>query len=289
MGLLSGLGGLGLNNLEGMNLYENPEKPEKRDLGENGANNNEQDAKAKTVDETEFLLEKSFECPVCYKKFKSLGMRAGKGKLVRTESDLRPIYEGIEPLKYEVIMCPTCGCAALPKYWGILTDMQRKNIKDNIGRAFKTKIYTENTYSYEDALERYQMALANSIIKQAKNSERAYICLKAGWLLEAQAESLDVNSSDYDAKKSELENRSDEFLKNAMEGLISARQSEHFPICGMDEPTLDYLIAALSVKFGEYNQAAKLVGNILTSRSANTRIKDKARDLKEEIIIALKK
>ena len=47
-----------------------------------------------------------------------------------------------------------------------------------------------STYTYEDALARYQLALVNAIVKQAKNSEKAYICLKAGWLMRGYAEWL---------------------------------------------------------------------------------------------------
>ena len=60
-----------------------------------------------------------------------------------------------------------------------------------------------------------------------------------------------------------------------------ARQSEEFPIAGMDSTTLDYLIAALAMETGDYDVAGKMISEILTSRTANSRIKDKARLLKE--------
>ena len=60
-----------------------------------------------------------------------------------------------------------------------------------------------------------------------------------------------------------------------------ARQSEEFPIAGMDSTTLDYLIAALAMETGDHDVAGKMISEILTSRTANSRIKDKARLLKE--------
>ena len=57
----------------------------------------------------------------------------------------------------------------------------------------------------------------------------------------------------------------------------------------MDEHTVDYLLAALSLRFGEYEAALKLVSNIIASRAAGSRIKDRARDLKDEIAKEMKK
>lgn len=283
MGLLSGLGGFGLGNLEGMDLYETPDKPEEvEDVVEEAVP--EEAPVEKENNEAEYLFEKSYTCPVCDKAFKALTIRTGKARLVGTDKILRPKYSKVEPLKYDVISCPQCGCTSLTRYWGSVSPTQGKNIRSEISRTFKPIRYVDGIYTDQQAFERYQLALANAIVKPAKPSEKAYICLKTGWLLDAQCEQLGENSSEYAEKKAQA----DEFLSNALDGLINARMTESFPICGMDESTLDYLIAALSVRFEKYEQAAKLIGNLLVSKTANSRIKDKARDMKEEIISKLR-
>ena len=105
-----------------------------------------------------------------------------------------------------------------------------------------------------------------------------------GWLMRGYRESLDTTSADYSKKNTELENLESEYLKKAMEGFIVARQKEVFPMCGMDENTMDYLIAALAVNVKIYNVAAKMVSNMLTGTHTPKRIKDKARELKDIII-----
>ena len=60
-------------------------------------------------------------------------------------------------------------------------------------------------------------------------------------------------------------------------------------MCGMDEITVDYLLAVLSFRFKKYDLASRLVAGILTSPSANARMKDKTRDLKDLILAELKK
>ena len=56
---------------------------------------------------------------------------------------------------------------------------------------------------------------------------------------------------------------------------------EVFPICGMDESTFLYVTADLARRCKDYTTALKLVSEVITSRVAGTKIKDRARELKE--------
>ena len=73
------------------------------------------------------------------------------------------------------------------------------------------------------------------------------------------------------------------YQKMAFENFAAARSREEYPIAGMDEVTLDYLIAALGFKFNNMDVASKLLSNVLTSKKASQRLKDFARDLKDDI------
>ena len=57
-----------------------------------------------------------------------------------------------------------------------------------------------------------------------------------------------------------------------------------FPICGMNTITIDYLLSVLAIRFKEYDVATKLLSSVITSSGANARIKDKAREMKEQIL-----
>ena len=56
----------------------------------------------------------------------------------------------------------------------------------------------------------------------------------------------------------------------------------------MDEITVDYLLANLAFMTEHNDVCSKLIGKILTSNVASARIKDKTRDLKEEVLKKLK-
>ncbi|MDE7282073.1 MAG: DUF2225 domain-containing protein [Lachnospiraceae bacterium] len=273
--LLSGLGQFGLGNLENMNLYEEEKKEE---AGDGKA------AAPQVMQEQDYLFDKSFTCPVCDKEFKARTVKVGKVKLSGTDMDLRPKYDQVDLLKYDVIMCPHCGYASLSRFFKFLTSPQIKNIREKISAAFKPKQETSEIYSYDDALERYKLTLANAIVKQAKPSEKAYICLKTAWLLRGKGEHLDTAAPDYAQQKKQIDEEENNFLHNALEGFLAARQTENFPMCGMDETTVDYLISVTAMRFEQFDVANRLISSILTSPSANPRMKDKARTIKEMIV-----
>lgn len=279
-GLLSGLEQFGLTNLENADLYEKPQKEENEPV-------------EKKVDpvqlEKDYLFEKSYTCPVCDNEFRAKTVKVSKAKFLGSDLDLRPKYDHIDMLKYDILLCPKCGYAALGRFFKYLTSMQIKQIKESISTSFKAFEDQDETYSYETALDRYKLALANTIVKKGKASEKAYICLKAAWLLRGMKEHLDEKDADYQKKKTECEKSEVEFLKNAMEGFMAAKSSESYPICGMDEETVDYLIAVLAMQFGKYDIASKLIASILTSKDASSRMKDKARDVKEILMERIKR
>lgn len=275
-GLLSGLEQFGLSGLENMDLYEKPK---------------EEEAKAhvpQVVQEQDFLFDKTFTCPICDKEFKTRTVKIGKAKLIGTDMDLRPKYEHVDLLKYDIIMCPSCGYAALSRYFKFITSPQAKRIKEAISSKFKPITEYKEIYTYDEALERYKLTLANAIVKAAKPSEKAYICLKTAWLLRGKGEALDKESPKYAEEKKKTGAEETEFLRNALDGFLAARQTESFPMCGMDEPTVDYLISVIAIKFEQFDVASKLISQIIASPATNPRMKDKARTLKDQIVKQIK-
>lgn len=279
MSILSGLKGLGLDGLENMDIYE----AEKTEPEKTAA------AVVNKVMEKDLIYDKSYDCPVCDGKFSAKIVKTGKAKLIGTDQDLRAKYDGIDPIKYDVLLCPACGYAALSRYFTNITSAQAKLVKEKISQAVHMSSYQDEVYSYERALERYKLTLVNAVVKKARASEKAYICLKSAWLLRGYAESLQEESKADQKLLDALAGQETEYLENAYKGFSEARQSEGFPMCGMDEITIDYLLAALAVRVRKYDVAGKLIASLLTNSAANARIKDKARDLKEQVLEDMKK
>ena len=275
-GIFSGLESFGLSGLEGMNIFEEEKKE--------GAGGKNAAPQAPVLTEKDFLLDKTTKCPLCDSEFKERTVKGGKAKLETVDMDLRPRYKELDVVKYDVIMCPYCGYTALTRYFPTLMPTQAKRIKEKISMNFRTKIQYHETYTYDDAIERYKLALVNAVVKGAKASEKAYICLKSAWIMRGKKEELGESNPDY-KKYDAMEN---EYIKNAYEGFSAAVSAESFPMCGMDEPTVDLLLGVLAYKTEHYDVASRMVSSILTSASANARMKDKARALKEEVLKKLK-
>ncbi len=274
-GLLSGLESLGLGNLENVKIFDKDKKKE--------AEKAKEAAKAPEFTETDFIYDKNFKCPVCDKTFSAKIMKTGRAKLKKTDFDLCPIYEGFVAEKYDVLLCPTCGYAALGRYFTTLLPTQTRLIKEKITSNIVLTKYDDDTYSFEQAMERYKIALACAVVKRAKASEKAYVCLRLAWLLRSYREFLEGQEGDFTELMKELQAQEDEYETNAYNGFIEARSSEDVPIAGMDAVTLDYLLAQIAFKLKDYSNCSRMISGILTSPSANARIKDKVRELKEEL------
>ncbi len=271
--LFSGLESLGLGNLSEMKLFEAKEKEEEKKSVEQPVE----------VKEADLLFEKTFTCKVCDKEFKSKMVRTGKVKLIGSDNDLRPKYQHVDSLKYDAIVCPYCGYAALNRFFNYMTDTQAKLIKTNISSNFKGLKEGEEILTYDEAITRHKLALINAVVKHAKASEKAYTCLKLGWLCRGKAENLPADTPNAEEVKKQLAAQEKEYMTNAYEGFMEAFSKEPFPMCGMDETTMTYLTADLARQTGKYDEAMRMIARVLTARDVNERIKSKARDMKELI------
>ncbi len=282
MGFLDGLKKFGLGNLDEEELYEEPKK-------EKEVKKEEVKKEVVPISEETLLFDKKYTCPICDNAFASKTVRSGKVRTKGVDVDLRPDYDEIDQIKYDIITCPKCGYSALARYYGNLTKFQMDEIKSKISANYKPQDFSGATYSYEEAHMRYELAIATAMVKKSKNSEKAYLCLKMAWLLRGETQRLDPEVDGYEEKKKSNEEQETVLLSKALDGFTLARQNETPPIAGMDELTLDYLMGALGLETGNFDVANKMISAIIGSRTANARLKDKARDLKEKVAEAMKK
>lgn len=281
MNLFSGLEKFGLNPEASMNLFEEENKEaEKKAEGK---------AEEKIPTEEEFILEKSVRCKVCDNVFKTKTIKNGRVKRLEPDKDLRPRFQYIDTLKYDITSCPNCGYTAMNRYFDSLSSAQAKLVRDNISSQFKKSTAPEPaTYTYDEALDRYKLSLVNTMVKRGKDSEKAYACLKISWLLRGKGETMPENTPEEKQAKAECKKEEEAFYQQAFDGFMKATAKEMFPMCGMEQSTVDYLIAYMAYHFGKLEIASKVLAGVITSAAASRRMKDMALDLKEEIIAKLR-
>lgn len=272
--IFSGLESMGLKNLADVKIYEEPEKEDKK---------KPEVHKDPVVTESDYVFDKRMQCPVCDKEFYNKTVKTGKPRLIGSDSDLRPKYVGIDSVKYDAIVCPNCGYAALSRFFSYMTSAQSKLIIENVSKTFKGLPQSGDVYTYDEAINRYKLALYNTIVKRGKNSEKAYTCLKIAWLFRGMKENIEDSNPKAPAMRIACDASEKEMLANAFDGFMASRSKEDFPVCGMDEPTLDYLLADLATRLGKYEIASKFASDIIVSRIANAKLKERARDLRDSI------
>ena len=302
MNLLSGLEKFGLNSKDMKDIFsEDTQEKKAKEQKKEVAKEEAPKPKKEEPKETDFLLQKAIRCPVCDKVFKTLLVKNGRIKRKESDRDLRPRFMYIDTLKYDIASCPYCGYTAMNRYFEHMSTTQVKLIKEGVCMKFKptSEISDEiKEIDYDEAIERYKLALYNAMVKKGKISEKAYTCLKISWLYRAQIETLEAELEKDECtpdRKVSIDKQLDiarteeiAFYNQAYEGFEKAISSEMYPIAGMDQNTLDFLIAVMAFNLKKYEVASRGVSRLLTSTSASSRIKDKAFDLKEEIINAIR-
>lgn len=259
MGLFSGLESLGLGKMKERELFEKEEAK--------AAGNAAEQKQVKQKKEEDVLFDKTYTCPVCGKEFTSKTIRVGKNKMVSQDLDLRAKYDTADVSKYEPVVCGFCGFAALNKFFKPMTAAQEKLIKENISVNFKGLKEPQGAYSYDDAIVRYKLVLASTLVKSGKNSEKAFVCLKMAWIYRGKAETLPEDTPDREKVLKELHDSEMECLTNAYEGFNTAFSQEDFPMCGLDENTVTYLVGEIARRIGKLEEAGRWISQILISRN----------------------
>lgn len=285
MSLLSGLEKFGLNVSHDVDILAEDKE------GANGQRAVK--AEEKKVDvppEESFILEKSIRCPVCDKVFKTKTIKSGRVKRLEPDKDLRPRHQYIDTLKYDICSCPNCGYTAMHRYFPHVSPTQAKLLKDEICSDFHPRNEPEPAaYDYDMAIDRYKLSLYNTMVKRGKVSEKAYTCLKIAWLYRGKAETMNTQTQAGKMLIEDCKEQEEKFYQQAYDGFMKAVSTEMFPICGMDQGTMDFLLSAMSIHYKKYDVASKLLAGILSNPSSSRSMKDKALVLKEEVVAELKK
>lgn len=235
--------------------------------------------KEKVVKAEDILYTAKLKCPVCDKEVQFRAVKTGKVRLVKSDLDLRPIYDVLDPSMYETVCCNNCGYAALRKQFSNISPKGINLIKENVSKQFVGRTYPD-VYTYDNAIERYKLALFDAMVVGGKDSEKAFICLRIAWLYRGYLENEEIK----DIKKLEFFQKNEiSFLEHALEGFKVAHFKEDFPVMGLDLMTIKFLIGELSRRLGNADEASKWISEVIVSKATSRRLKDRALECKELI------
>lgn len=236
-------------------------------------------------EEATFLFDRTVNCIMCNKDFKVKAVRAGRGRKVDNDIDLRPIYDDVDVTKYEIVMCPHCGYAANNKRFSNIPEQQYNNVKSQICRRYIPKNEEAgDIYTYPQAIERYKMALLVGSVRGLNTGEMGYLALKMAWLYRAWKNQLELKQNPNNKSlinKCNVEEK--RYISNAYNYIVDGFSSSGTVVEELSGPTLNYVIAALAYLCEDYKSIRFHIEKVIISKAATTKLKEMASELRERI------
>lgn len=209
---------------------------------------------------------KNITCPVCSSNFKSISVKTNSPRVISRDSDFFIRHSVINPYLYDVIICDSCGYSSMKSEFDKIKTFQCDLVKTRITPKWKSKTYT-TVFTEAIAIERYKLALLTSIMIDAKTSSKAMICLKTAWMYRLLDDSTNENI----------------LLGQALEGFKEVFINETLPVYGLDSFSIMYLIAELSRRLNNNEEALKWYSKTITTVGASYKIKELCRDGRDKI------
>lgn len=240
-------------------------------------------------EEARLLYDKKHVCPVCGKEFKQKSVRTGKAYSEGHDMDLRPKYINIDPIKYYILECPFCGYADMESTYNEINKYEIEELRKNHLKNDNSYASDKDVRDYSEAFTHYKAAMRCDLVRRAGYGKRGYTALYAAWLLRGWREFMimleeNVSPSDQMSEKEEMK-----LIKYAYNNFREAEKTEDFPISGIQENTFDYIMAVLSYKLDNIQEAGRYIMHVLRSDNLKPVIRTKAEDFHEMIRKSLKK
>jgi len=191
--------------------------------------------------------DKNYTCPLCGSQITSKKVFTEKIVVKSYDEDLKPNYEGINPLLYSIVVCNTCYYAALEidfeKYISPIYLDELKNVLSTV--KIPEAIDFGKERDHKTALISYALA---ALCYRAKKQlcKVAEMYLRMGWLHR-------------DLKDIEAENKA---LAKALVSFEECYMSTY--IEEEKEPMILFYLAELSKRFGKKEEAIKWFSTLAT-------------------------
>ncbi|QFG00778.1 DUF2225 domain-containing protein [Psychrobacillus glaciei] len=196
-----------------------------------------------------YYYESSVDCNFCKKRFTTYKVRPNRFKIIEEQTDFMPIYEGLNPLLYEVAVCPHCGYAyhkSMTRTYGpfmlLIDELYIKELQKPIN------ICKERTI--DDAIASYKLAYLVSRASMEEPLLMGNFALKIAWLYRLKNE-----------------------VKSEMHYLYSARDfySKSFASNQEGEERIQYLYAEISLRIGDIAEAKKGFSRLISNRNVSNK------------------
>lgn len=131
--------------------------------------------------EIDELYDKDIECPICNMEFTSKKVRISRLRLIKRDPDFLSYYQGENPLKYSIFVCPNCGYAATEGKFTSVNKEEKNIVLNKITSKWNKRSYS-NKRTVDDAIIIYKLALYIGQLLEYKKIDLGSLCLSLAWL-----------------------------------------------------------------------------------------------------------
>ncbi|AJD91921.1 hypothetical protein JMA_26040 [Jeotgalibacillus malaysiensis] len=200
------------------------------------------------------LYQKNMTCTLCQHSFKTTKIRGRFVRATEHSTDLMPIYQdpALNPNLYHVHVCPECGYSFTDDFAPYFPPGGKEEIEEKISTHWQHLDFSGER-SLEDAIKAYKLAIYIAMIKKEKSITLAGLYLRLSWL--------------YRGMNNEQEQR---FQRLAVETYKEAYSKEDYKGSQITTERVLYLIAELSLRLGEDDEATRHFSKIIERQHSST-------------------
>lgn len=197
--------------------------------------------------------DKDITCLHCKEIFPTTKVRTKFIKVVETASDFQPIYKEVNGIYYNVHVCEHCGFSFTDDFSKYFAPGTQELIQQEITNKWVHRSYNGERTVFQ-AMETYKLALVCGTLKKEKNVAMAGLALRLGWLYRS------LNN----------EGQEERFLTLARDYYAESYSTGDYSGTQMSEIRMLYMIAELSRRIGDIDEATRNFSRIIEKQSTAT-------------------
>lgn len=202
-----------------------------------------------------YYYESKVDCYSCKMAYTTYKVRPNRYKLLDEETDFMPVYEGLNPMLYEVSVCPHCGYAyhktmtrTYEPFMELIHEIYIKQLQKPMN------ICRERTL--DDAIASFKLAYLVAKASMEENLIMANFALKIAWL--------------YRLKEDKALER--HYLGSAREFYSKSSSTSR-----EGEERIQYLYAELCLRIGDIQEAKRAFSRLITGKGVSPKYRKRAR------------
>lgn len=209
-----------------------------------------------------YYYDSEVHCKFCKNHYTTYKVRPNRFKITEEQSDFMPIYEGLNPLLYEVAICPHCGYAhhkSMTRTYGPFMQL----IEEIYIKELQKRPNLCHERTIDDAILSFKLAYLVCRASMEESLLMANIALKIAWLYRLKGD-----------------------VPQERRFMLAARDfySKSFASSQEGSERIQYLYAELSLRLGDIPEAKKsfsrLIGDKRTSAKYRKYAKNRWEDYK---------